>query len=251
MLITVDETWDGAKKFRIPFRKFRIRVAAAAVNVKYGVDQPSDEMLGAEAGDWTEQKPGGEDFSFLQITNSGNQRVVFTLGDGNTGSDSLILSGALDLSDDAARLVGIMYGNLGQLAQQLVGGVNQLAVMERGFAYGASYKSLTLKAANTPDEVFSPAANANGAIVWRANFQTQSAANTGAAYVAKASAPATVIDGDVIVGTDALYTGVGAQTGASGKLERPVFIAAGKGFYYIATTLESLIGVRSVLYTLL
>lgn len=125
-----------------------------------------------------------------------------------------------------------------------------LSVDQIPSVYGASYKSVTAMAANTPDTVFTPAANANGAIIHRINgfSATGAAVWTQPTFIAKASAPATVIDGDIIAMMDSgVWTGAGAS---NLKLEKPIFIPAGKGLYYIANAAETL-GQRSVLYTLL
>lgn len=155
-----------------------------------------------------------------------------------------------DLADRAARVVGVVSGALGSLAQAAIGGVNALVVTNRGITYGASYISSTLKGANTPDTVFSAASNVNGAIVWRATFVTSSAGtDTRCGYLAKTSAPATSVDGDPICTTD-----FGGQTTgfySSGKLDEPVFIPAGKGLYYISQSAEGSSAQRGVLYTLL
>ena len=119
-----------------------------------------------------------------------------------------------------------------------------------GQPYGASYKSVTALAANTPEIVFTPAANANGAILWSAQFVNNNAAgNPQAGYVAKNAAPATIIDGDIILGAH-LTVSIGAGGGTAGTLQNAVLIPAGKGLYFIATAAEST-AMRAALYTLL
>lgn len=120
-----------------------------------------------------------------------------------------------------------------------------------GMNYGASYKSGSVMAANTPDTVFAPGANVNGAIIHRASFAAYNGSQPSlSCYIAKASAPATNLDGDVILSTDQV-TGIGAATMNQGKLEQPIRIAAGKGLYYISGAGEVNYAHRSVLYTLL
>lgn len=116
-----------------------------------------------------------------------------------------------------------------------------------GAAYGAAYKSTTAMAANTPDTVFAPASNVNGAIVWSACAIPGGVAAVLGAFVAKTSAPANVLDGDVIhiAGSN------GATYGQAAPMANPVFIAAGKGLYWIPNTAESGTQLRQVLYTLL
>jgi hypothetical protein len=120
-----------------------------------------------------------------------------------------------------------------------------------GFTFGASYKSTTALAANTPETVFTPAANVNGAVLWAADFVTVNAGGAGVAagFVAKTSAPATPIDGDVILGGQTFFLGAAPQA-TTGTLQRPVLIPAGRGLYFISTPAETT-AYRGALYTLL
>jgi hypothetical protein len=120
---------------------------------------------------------------------------------------------------------------------------------KRYFQYGASYKSSAAMAANVPETIFTAAANVNGAILHRAGFSSYRSSGTGISIVAKASAPASITDGDVI-----LQQTSATQTASSvwpiGVLDQPVLIPAGKGLYAISDNAES-IALRSALYTLL
>lgn len=120
------------------------------------------------------------------------------------------------------------------------------ATLDQGFIYGASYKSNSSLAANTPDTIFSPASNVNGAIVWDAQYGTSAAANGSASILAKTSAPASVIDGDVIVSVS-----VASGVICRGNTVRAVRIAAGKGLYRISSQAEGSAAIASTLYTLL
>jgi hypothetical protein len=117
--------------------------------------------------------------------------------------------------------------------------------------YGASYKSNTPLAVNTPETVFTPAANVNGAIVWLASFMAYNgSAGMATSMVAKSSAPTSIVDGDVILGSQNIaYVSTGV--GSGGSLMRPVFIPAGKGLYFISGGSGESITIKSVLYTLL
>lgn len=120
-------------------------------------------------------------------------------------------------------------------------------VVDAGFDYGASYKSTTALAALTAEQVFSAAANVNGAIVWIAEALSGAGAGSQmAAYIAKATAPATLIDGDVLTCSDFAFTNTWART----KLARPVKVPAGKGLYFISLLAE-LTPHRMCMYTLL
>jgi hypothetical protein len=124
---------------------------------------------------------------------------------------------------------------------------------EQGYAYAASYASNTAKLANTPDTVFAPGSNPNGAIVWEAMANMWgSTLHPNFAYLAKAgAAPASVIDGDpILIGVQTVLVSAGVNL-ASAQLNCPVKIAANKGLYYIASEGEGTPPHRSVLYTLL
>ena len=120
-------------------------------------------------------------------------------------------------------------------------------VVNSGFDYGVSYKSTTALAALTPEQVFSAAANVNGAIVWTAEALSGVGAGIQqCAFIAKAAAPVSLIDGDVVSISDFAFTNTWGKT----KTSRPVKIPAGKGLYFIASLAESSAH-RLCLYTLL
>jgi len=116
-----------------------------------------------------------------------------------------------------------------------------------GQTYGASYKSNTAMLANTPDTVFTGAANVNGAYVWSAAAVTTCAAINTGSYLAKATAPASAIDGDVIY----LASALAGQCSNGSQMPNAIFIAAGKGLFWISTGNEAAPCLREVLYTLL
>ena len=143
------------------------------------------------------------------------------------------------------RVIPALSGSLG------ISGTVNTAVLatlpEQPQVYGASYKSITAMAANTPDTVFTAAQNVNGAILHRVAFASNQALGNVASYIAKSTAPVNVIDGEIIVGYEAYY-GSGL---IGGRTEKPIKIASGKGLYYISSGAESAPLMRSVLYTLL
>jgi hypothetical protein len=128
----------------------------------------------------------------------------------------------------------------------ITGSVNAIPY---GYTYGASYKSITAVAANTPDTVFSPASNVNGAMLWTASFLIQQSAAMGASYVAKTSAPTSIIDGDVVLQTTGFFNA--AVNFETANLTNPILIPAGKGLYFISSAATNTQILRSALYTLL
>lgn len=120
---------------------------------------------------------------------------------------------------------------------------------KRYFQYGASFKSNAALAANTPETIFTGAANVNGAILHRAAFMSYIASSFGFSMIAKTTAPTSISDGDVIV----LASGISIYSSAygfAGQLNDAVLIPAGKGLYSISLSPESY-GQRSALYTFL
>src|SRR3954469_16663111 len=73
-------------------------------------------------------------------------------------------------------------------------------------------------------QVFSAASNANGAVVWEATIRAP--ANQTNTFLAKATAPATVLDGTLIRGEREGGGTLGGQ-----ELPRPRFIPAGLGLF--------------------
>lgn len=126
-------------------------------------------------------------------------------------------------------------GSVAQIAVTNAGGYTAVRP-EQATGFYASNGAL---AANTAEVIFAPAANVNGAIILTAEYDldAQSAGGTPGAILAKNSAPATIIDGEVILTAQGAhnYTGVGYALGFKGVLQYPQFIPAGKGLYVIST----------------
>ena len=116
--------------------------------------------------------------------------------------------------------------------------------------YGASYKSTTALAANTSEAVFAAGSNTNGAIVWHADAITVTGVSSNAmAWAAHTAAPNSVTVGDVLASNNN-STVVAGVTNTHARLNRPVFVPAGKGFYFTSAVGESS-AYRSASYTLL
>lgn len=175
-------------------------------------------------------------FTKVRLTDTGAQAVTILVAPDEGGSDNF--TGTFTAQ-----------GTLGTLAQQLVGGVNELVVMERGYAYGSAAKSNTSITAGTSEQVFAPGSNTNGAIVWRASGTSANATNAaGLSLIAHTAAPNSPTVGDVLaVGAAAVAAGI--ERG-NVTVDRPIFVAAGKGLYWNVSTTETS-GYRQVLYTLL
>lgn len=113
--------------------------------------------------------------------------------------------------------------------------------------YTGNFASTTVLAANAPQTILAPAANTNGAIVNLASIASFTGVLGYVALIAKASAPANVLDGDVLLINSpptTIYYGIANQI--SSKIRVP----AGKGLYFISSALETT-GARCCTYTLL
>ena len=129
---------------------------------------------------------------------------------------------------------------------------SDVGVRVRPEAGSIGWRSLATLGANAPDGVFSAAANVNGAIIWSAESCDSVAANPVQSFVAKATAPANVFDGEIV----ALATARGQAAGGSNwvvvsQLMNPVRIAAGLGLYFISTNAGTAGMGRQCRYTLL
>ena len=126
---------------------------------------------------------------------------------------------------------------------QVVGTV-PVAVQPQG--YGASFTSITAKAANTAEQMVAAAANTNGLQVWQATYQNVTASNAEIAILAKATTPANCADGDFI----AMGGGATSASGTDCSTRLPVLIAAGKALWRISQNADGSCG-AGVRYTLL
>lgn len=117
-------------------------------------------------------------------------------------------------------------------------------------AYGASFSTAANLAANVAEVVVAPAANVNGLLVWNAQMVSYNAtALARTSLIAKATAPVSTIDGDVLLSPQGVILAA-AVFGVTGTLVTPVKVAAGKGLYFIVGVTETF-GSRSLLYSLL
>jgi hypothetical protein len=180
--------------------------------------------------------PIDEGFTRIRVTTTApiDDLVTITIGN-NVKVGSVVIAGQVSIA-----------GNLN--------GINSaVRAVDDGQVYGASYRSIALLAANTPEVIFTPAANANGAIIHSAQFievinVAPYAAN--GAFLAKNAAPVSVTDGDAILSGDNVTTGASWQS-VGGSLKKAIKIPAGKGLYYISSQAQNTFASRSVLYTLL
>lgn len=93
MLVTIQETWLGKKRFRIPGRYVRLLSTLNPVNVKLGRGMKYfDSFDLVEAGAWSRVRPGEPDFDSVMVETSTSELCKFMIADGDAGYDRLITS---------------------------------------------------------------------------------------------------------------------------------------------------------------
>jgi hypothetical protein len=224
------------------------------------------------------RKRTDEQFDRVVVTNGATpQTVTIYIGEGEVGYDqfNLVAGAAVSISGPlsgdaadalatlgAAGLVAVSSRPFGfngstwdRLRADNIGGAGALRITERGYSPGVVFASNTVIGAAANETVLAPASNTGGLILWRAELSTfhQSAANAiKLALLAKSSAPATDVDGDLLLShINYPHTMVGLVS-SNARRERPIFVAAGKGLYFRnAGTVAEIGCLRSVEYTLL
>jgi hypothetical protein len=156
---------------------------------------------------------------------------LLVLGDGQIDDDRI--TGSVTI-DSVASITGT------------VSVAGTVITQEQGYAYGAAYSSNSVIAALGNSQVFAAASNLAGAIVHSVYLYSTSAGSPAITLLAKATAPASPIDGDIIIG---VHGAAGAAVVAN-QLTAPVKIPSGKGLYFCSSPLETGAN-RGVLYTLL
>jgi hypothetical protein len=152
----------------------------------------------------------------------------------------------------AGKRLRIFYGvdinfQAGVNASISIGGTVSVSNALADAALTAGYGSVTALAANTAVQIVAPGANVNGIVVHSAGIVTFSGGTNNASLIAKATAPANVTDGDVIL-MAASGAAFSAVPSILSKLNR---IPAGRGLYFISTAAESAPSCRNVSYTIL
>lgn len=253
----IAQTFNGQAEWRVPGSYFKLLSTVNPVTVRLFL-RGTEVLYAADVEGGFYQRIA---FDQVQITTGASEAVAWMFAPADGGSDrftgSVTVSGTpnVNVSDRAARLLGIVYGTLGQAAQVAVGGVNALQIAERGCAPGANFAALSAIGATTNETVVAPASNTAGLIVWRAGiagYTTTANAGSAIGLLAKASAPSSGTDGELLLAL--LHNMVQVQSGSAGNhvlTERPRYVAAGKGLYFRNSGSAEASGYRFVDYTLL
>ena len=181
------------------------------------------------------------EFSTVQLTSAAAQTVRFAYGTGEAGTRR---------AAGAVSIVGTVPVS-GPLTDAQLRAA-QVQVRDRGDAPTGNWTNNIAVAANTAVAVFLPAANVNGAIVIAAGASDYSAASTPQSFVAKASAPANVLDGDVLaLSKNTSFNSTGSVLYKDTEMLREQRIPAGQGLYFISSFAGAAAGFRYCRYVLL
>lgn len=224
------------QQYEFPMHGDSLRVVSANVPI-YFKTQDGDLDFYLEKGEKAAFE--GQDFVALVIyhLDAADQVVIISVGkDADIGSAKV--SGSVTIAGGTS---DVWVSNTFS---------NPLNITSGGQSYGASYRSITTLAANTPDTIFTPAANVNGAILHSAQFLDANGTGWSVpSFLAKANAPVSVVDGESILSSDN-QVATGTTWAAFGSLKNPLKIPAGKGLYFISNIASTIVS-RSALYTLL
>jgi hypothetical protein len=152
------------------------------------------------------------------------------------------------------KVMRIFYGvdidfKPGVSAPLIIAGV--VSTAEQGALYGSAFSSTSLITAGTPLNVFLAASNPNGFRIHDARLGGVNGTNTSAlALLSKASAPATLIDGDVLMTDDIGWTS-GAAFYSRGKLLAVRRVSGGKRLDFMVGITDTGTNIKSALYDLL
>ena len=202
-------------------------------------------------------------FGVIQITSASAQTVRFAYGSGETGtrrsSGSMSISGPVAL--DAATLAALEVISISSPISLGASTLSALASVDlktatidslkNPYQSTSSYSQVGALAANTPVTIFSPGANANGAILISAGFSDIQTVPFVANMVAKTSAPANPTDGEIVVLGLIAYSANSNPTVLVGKTDVPAYLPAGVGLYYIQSVANPGNYARSARYRLL
>lgn len=193
------------------------------IDATFPVDVTLSDVYGAQRGLMRSAEASfnlkNTNFGVIQITSASAQTIRFAYGTGEAGTRR------------AAGAVSIV----GTVPVDLI--ATDVDAIRRPEAGAANWNSLATVAALTPLAVFTAAANTNGAIVWAAEACDANPASITQSFVAKATAPVSTVDGDVIALSKVDI--FAASVFCSLKLATPQRIAAGLGLFFISNSAGS------------
>lgn len=220
---------------------FEIRSALYPVNLEL-IDRAGGVVcLVSQALQSDYVRPGR--YETVRITNGATaQTVDFWYGNGDAGSRRFSgnVTGTVELG--ATTLATVTTANMSSGSRD---------ILRTPLSNNGSYNNTSGLASNTPLTLFTPAANVNGAILLSAQMSDGAqASNQVYGFIAKASAPLSVNDGDpvLVAGSNVIISGAAYLQESLGI---PQFIPAGLGLYYIHNVLSAATSTRTARWRLL
>lgn len=162
-----------------------------------------------------------------------------------------ITMGAGDVTDNS--VVGTVDLGTGTLTalENIDLNAATLATMRQPLQETGFFTHQTAIVANTPVNVFTPVANANGAILLSASISLYNVGSVNCAFLTKNANPANPLDGSHVLSGGQNAGVVGSAMGHI-PLTAPQFIAAGQGLYFISdAAIAAVNGWRACRYRLL
>lgn len=213
-----DFTLTAGGSFRLPAAGgyFRIMTSTGAVDVTV-------EGVGTLPGLLAGQALKNVNFPALLLRDASGAPNSGTILVASSEFQDNRLNGTVDLS--ATSLAALESVDLNAATQN---------ALKRPEISTGSFSNTAALTANTPVTVFTPAANANGAIILSAGWQQGHASNMpGIVFLAKSSAPASISDGEVIGCATSISASASVLFGC-GVLPKEVQLPAGLGLYVIS-----------------
>lgn len=230
-----DFTLTAGGSYRLPTSGayFRIMAATGAVDVTV---EGSGTMPALQAGQALKNIP----FRALVLRDASGAPNSGTILVSTSEFQDNRLNGTVDLS--AASLAALESVDLNAATQLFLTRPKQST---------GNYKASAAMAANTAEQIFAAGSNTNGAIILTAGFMdTVAAKAANATLLSKATAPTTVIDGEVYANSQASGPN-GATFFSSFLLQQQQFVPAGVGLYMISDSATGGSGARHCRYILL
>lgn len=195
---------------------FELRAAPSVVSVVELLTRDGGVVSTLEEVEATDKVKTPRKFDKIRFTNgAAAQTIRVYYGEGETGSNRFtgVVSGQVSL--DAATLAALESVSLNPVYSS------------------GHYETASNYSANTPEIIFTAAANTGGAVILSAFFEGVSAvSNIRPAFIAKATAPAGVLDGEVVFNPPTIGIFGGAYFSSGGLLQRQ-YLPAGVGLYII------------------
>lgn len=222
-LITVPFNAGESKLFAISGQYFEL------IDATNPVDVLLSDVNGAQRGVMRSAEASfnlkDTDFATVQLYSATAQTIRFAYGTGEAGTRRA--AGAVSIVGDVA----LNPATLAALESTDLNAAT-LNALTRPLAPTASWSAYGAFTANSNETIFAAGANVNGAIVLEAYVDGVGTAIMAPAFLAKSTAPASVVDGQVVF-KGPLLTFAGSLYFVGGEtLQHPVFVPAGRGLYF-------------------